>query len=195
MLSPWNLVSLYRFKRISLFLFLQGNRVLCSCSCTLFAHIWGEWQLVWFLLMLWLSGKTSPQNTYRKPPSVALSWRWVFFPSPVLLCKDFCGKPLDICPVSSGSDDGDLWVVHRQKVVGLLVVQRYSLVGLAGSCIREQMSKFKLNVLAVLYLTSGDLENSQLPTGIPLLVRCHSINVWTRLLKNYGLGCSQAMMI
>lgn len=145
MLSPWNLVSLYRFKRISLFLLFQGNSVSCSCSCILFAHIWSERQLVWFSLMLWLSGKTSPQNTYRRPPSVALNWHWVFFPFPVLLCKDFCGEPLDTCPISSGSDGGDLWAVHRQKVVELLEVQRYSLVGLASSCIQEQMSKFKLS--------------------------------------------------
>lgn len=42
---------------------------------------------------LWLSGKKSLQNTYRKPPSIAVSWHWgstVFFPFL------FCAKILAI---------------------------------------------------------------------------------------------------
>lgn len=67
----------------------------------------------------------------------------VFFPFPVLLYKDFSGDPLDTRPLRSGG--GELRVVHGQKMVGLPVVQRCCLMGLAGSYIQEQMSKFKLS--------------------------------------------------
>lgn len=96
MLFPWNLVSLHIFKRISLFLFLRGNSVLCSCFCIFFAHIWGEQHWFDFCLcfgFLWLSGKNSLQNTYRKPPSIAVNCHWgstVFFPFL------FCAKILAI---------------------------------------------------------------------------------------------------
>ena len=151
MLFPWNLVSLHRFKRISLFLFLRGNSVLCSCSCILFAHIWGERQLAWFSLMLWFPlalWQEEPAEYLQKASlnSTELALRlYSIFPFAVLLCKDFSGEPLDTCPVSSGAGGTELREVHRQKVMGLLAVQRCCLVGLAGSCVQEQMSKCKLS--------------------------------------------------
>lgn len=73
--------------------------------------------------------------------------------------------------------------------MGLLVVQKGCMVGLAGSCVKRKRTNASSVILAVPYLTAEDLQSSQLPTGIPLLVRCHSTHLGKiTLLKSYGLA-------
>lgn len=80
MLFPWNLVSLHRFKRISLFLSFEAIAC-CLAAPVYFLTIFGVNWLDFCLCFgfLWLSGKKILQNTYRSPP-------YIIFPFPVPLC-------------------------------------------------------------------------------------------------------------
>lgn len=73
MLFPWNLVSLHRFKKKSLFLFLRGNSTLCSCSWMFFSHIWGERQLAWFSAMLWFPSALWQEDPAEHPQKACVS--------------------------------------------------------------------------------------------------------------------------
>lgn len=132
MLFPWNSVFLHKFKRINLLLFLWDNNMLCSCSCILFAYARDEHHLAWFSLMLWfplILWQDEPAEYLQKASLNSTELAFRFYSSflfPVLLCKYFTGEPLDTCPVSLGAGRRDSRAVHKQKVMGLLVIQRGS---------------------------------------------------------------------
>lgn len=155
---PWNAVSLHRFKRISLFLFLWENSTLCSCSCIVFVHIWGEKQPAQFSAMLWFpSAPWQDSAEYLQKASLSstkLVLRLFFSPFPFSSApQDAPGFPARSHGLNrfwpqctylyySGvrASRGDPRVYQRHAATRPITVQRHFLVGLAGSCVKEQMS-------------------------------------------------------